>query len=298
MELAKLLRNLSFALLMGINAGQLRADSTIKNKSLGDYTYSYTEKITRYLQLDEKDSSFSFRVVDTDSKSLIRLLDEKHDISFFKHDFSSKDSVKEVQLFDLADKFLKYFSNGGVKFNNKSQIEVYNNYLNLVKERFLNGKQTKERIGYDFNKFFAGGFKQQDTIEDLIMYSYLKYGGLVREVKTTNPEQTFQTLLDSSNIIDQIRFWFLSRDYEKNLDKLGYYFIAEPLVHGDYFEIDLTKKIKGEGLPYLKIEINMASIPDSVNAEEIRNFMNGMDNIFFKYDKKGNYLYGGFKSDK
>jgi hypothetical protein len=296
MKFGKSLKTLLLASVIVFNTSQLISASVVNKPNFGNYTYSYSEK-KDYLEIDAKDSSFSFRIVDTntDNKAgLVRLLDKDNDLVFTRHDLTFKDSVKEAQLFDLADKFLMYFF--GNKKTIESQNEIYNNYLNLIRERFIEDSLPQKRIQYNFNNFFVGGFKSQENVEDLLMYSYFKYSQLIKEIKKTNPEQTFQSLLDNSNLWDKIRFLFLARDYQTNLGKLGYNF-ESPLVIKDYFELDLTDKT-GKGLPYIKVEMNMNSIPESVNIAEIKDFLDGKSSSLFKYDSKGNYLYGGFRCEK
>ncbi len=301
MKVSKYLRSLFCVLLIGFNANQLGAASIGINKpNFGDYTYSYTEK-KRYLEISEKDSGFFLRIVDENQDNradLVRLLNDEKDITFMSKEFNFRDDIKEVQLFDLANQFLDYFSDNPKKID-PNQAKRYNQYLKLIKRRFLNVPTVGNKANYDFNKFFSEKFKPQDTIEDLVMYSYVKYSGLIREAKVINPKQTFQDLLDNCNLFDKLRFLVLSWNYGNNLGRFGYRFEGEPLPHGDFFEIDLLDKTKTEkDSPYLKIEMNMNSIPDSVDVTEIRNFLKGKSISFFKYDQKGNYLYGGFKCNK
>jgi hypothetical protein len=288
-------KNLVCAVLLGLNVAQ---GGTLDKKGIiGNYSYFYTDKQSNYLQFDDKNSEFSLRIVDNDSNKetgLIRILDEKHDMTFVRKEFVFENQVKEVQLFDIADKLLSNFSNN--KVNPSSKTEIYNNYIELIKSRFLKEKEPKKSVNYDFGKFF--GFKPQNTLEDLIMYTYNKYNNLVRELKIKNPNTTLQNLVDNTNIIDWIKLWFLSKDYGKNLDKLGYRLERDITIEEDYIQIIVFNKMAKNSSPYLKVEINTASLPESVNLDEIRDFLYGNKTISFKYDAKGNYSYGGFKCEK
>lgn len=300
MKIAKSFRNILCALLIGAGAYQLSAE-TMGDKSflLGDYTCLYNKEKSHRLEINKNNSSFSLKIIDLDldnKADLIKLLENENNLTFAKRKFIFEDEIKRAQLFDTANQFLEYFSSEN---SNLLQTQKYSNYLKLAEQRFFEHKPVKQPINYNFYRFFSEKFEPKKDIESLIAYTYRRYSKLVRETKATNPEQTFQNLLENSSILDKLSFWSLAWNFANNMDDLGYRLEQDPSVDRNFLEMDfLNKNEKGKNMPYFKIEMNLDSSMDYSDFREIKKFLDDGNISVFRYDKKGKYLFGGFRCEK
>ncbi len=269
MKLKKLLLSLA------LSGSLLIAQSEAKDYEIIPVSKTETEVREKNLSLDIYDFN-SDRKAD-----LVTIMNDGENFSFFRPIRAAINEVKEVQLFDIADKFLK-----------SEDEKEYSDYLSLIKSRFP-FKKIEIHEKTDLGKFFAEDFKPQDNIEDLIAYSYLRYSRVLKEIKKTKPNQTFQNLMDNCNLLDAVRFVFLFKGYNNNLVQFGYKLDRLPSFENDYFEINFVSLGKW---PSLKAEMNMNFDSDTINTKEIGDFLNDKDRqSFFKYDDRGNYFYGIFK---
>ena len=229
-------------------------------------------------------SNFSFNIEDYnyDKKAdSVSFINKGERFYFIRPPLNQWDSVKQVQVFDIADRFLSL----GTNWN-------YSGYLNLIKERFPFVK-TEIKGKTDLGKFFAGDFVFQKNLEDLIVYSYTRYSRIIKEIKKTKPNQTFQNLLENCNLVDAVRFVFLFSEYNKNLEQFGYRLEKLPSFENDYFEIGFVNLKKG---PSFRAEMNMNFDSDTIDAKDIGKFI--QDNsrkTMFEYDDRGDYFYGIFR---
>jgi len=163
--------------------------------------------------------------------------------------------------------------------------------------------QAKSKIIYNFDEygFFQEGFKPQDTIEELIYYSYSKYNNLVKKVKSSYPEETLEDLVNNSRPMDWIRFWFLVNiDYAKNLNALGYN-LENIITKGDNLKILLFDKKRAESKKtnsYLKFNLDINSMSNYIIVDEIKRFLEGNDFYMVKKDEKGNFIYSIIRCEK
>lgn len=269
------LKRLLCALALGGNL--LIAEPVMNSPQLG------YQIVNNQIEVEIKEKDFLFQIYDynLDKKAdSVMIINQGGKFSFLRPNFNSKDSVRDIQVFDIADRFLK---------SNKE--ENYNNYLALIKERFPFKKiEIKEKN--DLGKFFVEDFAPQKNLEDLIAYSYTRYSRIIKEIKKTKPNQTFQNLMDNCTLFDAVRFVFLFTEYNKNLEKFGYRLEKIPSFENDYFEIGFVNLKKGYSF---RAEMNMSFNSDSIDAHEIENFIANQDKSIFKYDRQGNYFYGIFK---
>jgi hypothetical protein len=236
------------------------------------------------LEFSGANSDFSFKIVDSNFDNRVDLvtLSGKETFSFLRHDFDSEYSVKEVQLFDIADKLLKF-----------PNQEESNSYLALIKKRFM-VKEVKTSGEYSLDNFFSEKFKTQNNIEDLIVENYNLYSRLIKEAKRVNPNQTFQDLIDNCTLADKLNFLLLFLEYDKNLKRLGYKLEQMPSITEDYIEINFSNILRKEKIPAFKIELD-TSFEGTVDVNKIKKFLTNGENFMFQYDEQGNYFYGMFK---
>ena len=128
------------------------------------------------IEIRQKDFSFQIYDVNLDKKADSAIIINKGEkFSFSKPNFSSKDSIKEIQIFDIADKFLK-----------SDKDANFENYLALIQERFPFKKiEINEKT--NLGRFFAEDFTPKKNLEDLIAYSYTRYSKIIKEIKKTKP---------------------------------------------------------------------------------------------------------------
>ncbi len=296
MKFKELIINTICCLLIGLNAAQLKADTIAKTRyfSFGDYSCLYTTNGSKYLQFRDEKTGFFLRVEDKDKNNYaekIRILEGEKDVTIRESALSLEKQLREVQALDIADRFLKDFS--GV--NPLERQEDYDNYLNLIRTRFLKEREPKKQVDYDLSKFF-GVIPQNEvsSLEKLIDYTYNYYNPLVRELKQKHPDVTLGDLVNNMNFGNWIKYglglWRLSKDYEKNLDRLGYKLEGAIAIDGDYIQFTVFDKKKKE---YLRVEINTAS-DFKIDLNEITAFLNGDAKTFFNKD----YSYGAFRCEK
>lgn len=247
----------------------------------GIYPQGY-EIVSNQNRTEVKEGDFLLDIYDNSNKKADSITIKNHgdEFSFLRPQFKSDDLVKEVQLFDIADRFLK-----------SEDKEKYPGYISLIKNRFPSKKiETREKS--DLGKFFAENFTSQKTLEDLIAYSYIRYSKIIKEIKKTKPNQTFQNLMDNCTILDAIRFVFLFGEYNKNLGQFGYTLEKLPSFENDYFEIDFVNLKDG---PSFRAEMNMNFNSYPIDAKKIGAFITDDKKSIFEYDDKGNYFYGIFR---
>lgn len=153
-------------------------------------------------------------------------------------------------------------------------------------------RQVKYKT-YNFDEFFKEKFQWQDSIEDLLSYTYSKYNHAVKAAKISYPGITLQDILDNANYLDKIKFWFLLVfDYSGNLNKLGYK-LENVLIEKDEIKLLVLDKKRNENrdTPYLKMDIDVDSLPSSLNVSEIKKFLDGNDISILKRDKNGEFFY-------
>ena len=187
------LKNLVCILALGFKVLSLNSESNIPSEI---YRSNYAKQNNSLeLKFSEANSDFSLKINDYnfDNQADSIAINGKETFSFLRHKFNAQDSVKEVQLFDIADRFLEFFSEERLSFY---QIEKRDNYLDLIKKRFLI-KEVKTNGEYKLDNFFSEEFKYQNSIGDLIVENYIRYSRLIKEVKKINPEKTFQDLVDN-----------------------------------------------------------------------------------------------------
>ena len=236
---------------------------------------------TSEVEIREKDFSFQIYDPNLDKKADSVIINNKGEkFSFSRPKFSSEDSIKEIQVFDIADRFLK--SHKDVNLDN---------YLTLIQDRFPFKKiEINEKT--NLGKFFAEDFAPKESLEDLIAYSYTRYSKIIKEIKKTKPNQTFQNLMENCTFFDAVRFVFLFSEYNKNLETFGYKLEKLPSFENDYFEIGFVNLKNG---PSFRAEMNMNFDSNTIDAKEIGNFIANQEKSFFRYDEKGNYFYGIFR---
>lgn len=146
---------------------------------------------------------------------------------------------------------------------------------------------------YNFDEFFQEKFQPQNSIEDLISYTYSKYNHLVKNVKISYPDITLEELVNSANFWDKIRFgWLLFVDYSGNLNRLGYEF-KKVDIKSDNLKILLFDRKKYERRdvpPYLKVDIDVGSLPDYMNVDEIKVFLEGNE-LYISKTENGKFFY-------
>lgn len=161
-------------------------------------------------------------------------------------------------------------------------------------------KQVKQKMVYDFSDIFAEGFQWQNTIEDLISYTYSRYNRAIKKIKISYPEITLEDIVDTTNFWDRLRFSvLLCIDYYWNLNRLGYR-IEDVKTEGDDLRISFLDKKKLEeksAFPYLRLDIDVSSIPDYMNVGEIRKFLDSDNSYLFKTEN-GKFFYSIFRSAK
>ncbi len=239
--------------------------------------------IDKLSEIEIRKKDFSFQVYDynLDKKADSAIIINKGEkFSFLRPNFNSENSIKELQVFDIADKFLKSYNDANS-----------DNYLTLIQDRFPVKKiEINEKT--NLGKFFAEDFAPKKNLEDLIAYSYTRYSKIIKEIKKTKPNQTFQNLMENCTFFDAVRFVFLFSEYNKNLETFGYKLEKLPSFENDYFEIGFVNLKNG---PSFRAEMNMNFDSDTIDAKEIGNFIASQEKSFFRYDEKGNYFYGIFR---
>ncbi len=157
-------------------------------------------------------------------------------------------------------------------------------------------KQIKP-ITYNFDEFFKEKFEWQDTVENLISYTYSRYNHVVKSVKVSYPGITLEDIIKNAGFWDRWRFgWLLFIDYRGNLNRLGYKIenIERDVdIKGDnlrLFVIDEKKLKIGNKLPYLKMDIDVSSLPDYMDVNEIKTFLEGDNNYMLKTEN-GKFFY-------
>jgi hypothetical protein len=153
---------------------------------------------------------------------------------------------------------------------------------------------VKEEIRYSFDEFFQEGTKFQNTIEDFVYYNYSKYNRLFKRVKSLDPEQDVQTLIDNSRFTDKLNFLILKTfNYMENLNRLGYH-LEDILTDGNnlrIFLLDKKREADRKNYPLLEIDLNLDSSYSYFNVYEVRNFLDGNHTFMSKTDEGGNLVY-------
>lgn len=153
-------------------------------------------------------------------------------------------------------------------------------------------KQIKP-ITYNFDEFFQEKFQPQNTIEDLISYTYSKYNHIVKKVKISYPGITLEDIIKNAKPWDKIRFGFLlCFNYSWNLNRLGYN-LENVATEGDKLKLSfLDKERMGNKnkLPYLKMDIDVSSLPDSMDVNGIKKFLKG-DSSYILKTENGKFFY-------
>ncbi len=154
-------------------------------------------------------------------------------------------------------------------------------------------KQVKPR-SYDFGEFFKDRFEWQDSVEDLISYTYTRYNKVLKKMKASYPGITLQDIMDNSGPIDKIKFlWLLVFDYSGNLNKLGYPREGLPIIEKDNLEISLVDKKrmeKGFNFPYIKFDVDVGALPERINVSEMKAFLDGNGTFMVKHEN-GKFFY-------
>ena len=154
-------------------------------------------------------------------------------------------------------------------------------------------KQIKQKIVYNFNEFLEEKFQWQDTVENLISYTYTKYNHILKEVKISYPGITLEDMINNSNTWDKVRFWWLLVfDYSGNLNKLGYK-LENVVIKEDKLGLSFLDRKSMENrnkLPYLKMDVDISSLPDYMNVNEIKTFLEGDKNYILKTES-GKFFY-------